>query len=251
MKFIPDRIRKLFSKKSRKQKIETPAPAAVEAAPAPAPAPVAETPKAKPVPDRTHELAPYKTAEGNYLIDLDVTILGKNNGQFVHMLTSHQTEFQLALVTPQYLSGVKAVATQVEEHMHKTFGLDVGHVFFKRMDANFYFDGYDELLGLPPGNGFQLVLVPEGSNWRPQFAPPPLHAIPGTGTVLQHPVTLLPQFQPQVVYPIMFVNGMDILTPTLPAMPRAPKPEEQKPEEKTAEAVAMPAAAPPPSPPKV
>ena len=252
MKFIPDRIRKLFSRKSRKQKAAAPAPATVEAAPAPAPAP--EPPKAtKPVPDRTAELAPYKTAEGNYLIDLEVAIMGKNDGRYIHMLTSRQTGFQLMLVTPQYLSGVKAVATQAEDYMHKTFGLDVGYVFFRRKDANYHFDGYDELLDLPPGDGFQLLLATEGSDWRPKFAPPPMYALPATGTVLQHPATLLPQFQPQVRYPIMFVNGMDILTPSLPAMPVAPKPEEKKPEEKPAEeAVAQPAAAPPPpSPPKI
>ena len=250
MKFIPDRIKKLFSRKSRKQNAKTPAPAAVEAAPAPAPIP--EPPKAKPVPDRTAELAPFRTAEGNYLLDLNVGILTRNNGQYVHMIANPETEFQLMLVAPQYLSSVKAVATQVEDHIHQTYGLDVGHVFYKRKDANFHFDGADELLGLPPGDGFQILLVPQGSNWRPQFAPPPMFAIPGTGTVLQHPATLLPQFQPQVAYPIMFVNGMDILTPTLPEIPKAPQPEAKKPEEKPAEAVAQPAAAaPPPSPPKM
>lgn len=250
MKFIPDRLKKLFSRKSAKPEAETPAPAAVVETPAPTPEPVKER---APPRNRMGELSMRQTAEGNYLLDLDVKILGQHNGNTLHMISNRDTGFQLALLTPQYLSGVKTVSTHAEDHMYNTFGFDVGHVFFKRKDANFHFDGYDELLGLPPGDGFQLLLVPEGSNWRPPYAPPCRYAIPGTGTVLQHPVTLLPQFQPQVVYPIMFVNGMDMLTPQLPKMavaqPEQKKPEQKKPEEKPAgDAVATPAAAPPPPP---
>ena len=253
MKFIPDRIRKIFSKKSRKQEAgataTAPAPVVVEA-----PAPVApEPPKVQAAPaNRMDELAKFRTPEGNYLLDLNVGIINRHQGQTLQMVKNKETGFQLALASTQYLTSVKSVATHVEDYLQKTYGFDVGHTFYKRKDANFHFDGYDELLGLPPGDGFQILLVPEGSNWTPPFSPPPMYAIPGTGTVLQHPATLLPQFQPQVRYPIMFVNGMDVLTPTLPHIggvaPRETvKPEEKKPEEKpAADAVAQPAAAPPP-----
>jgi hypothetical protein len=277
-------LKKLFSRKSKKQKAEA-QPAAAETsaaapAPEPVPAPEPEQPKA-PAPD---PLARFKEPEGYYLLNLNVSVQNKSpDGKYLHMISNRDTDFLLAIVGNQYLPSVKMIATEVENFLYKDIGFDVGHTYFKRKDANFFFDGYDQILGLPPGDGFQLVLVPEGSDWKPQFAPPPMRAIPGTSTVFQHPATLLPQFQPAVIYPIMFVNGFDISQPVSPQIPGAqPKPAEkaaetaaetatqqfngvtmppvtppmQKPEaakeEKPAsDAAATPAAAPPPPPPKM
>jgi hypothetical protein len=244
MKFIPNRIKRIFSRKSRKAEAETPAPAVAEAAPAPEPV------KPKEPDPRLKRLDTVRTPEGNYLLDLDVAVMEKKDGQYAHIIANRETSFHLVLMGPQFLSGVKKVATEVEDHLNKFYGLEAGHIYYKRRDANFHFDGADERLGLPPGNGFQILFVPEGSNWRPEYSPPPARAIPNTGTVLQHPATLLPQFAPQVNVPIMFVNGLDVLTPQLPAMPKTTQ-IEKKPEEPAQEPVAQPAAAPPPpSPPK-
>lgn len=214
MKFIPDRIKKIFSRKSRKN--ETAAPAALQAVePAPAPAPLL-TPA--PPRDRTKELAQFRQPQGYYLLDLNIQPPGKQGGDgtVLHMMNSRDTDFMLALVNQQPLAGCKQIAMQVEEYLHRRYGLDAGHVYFKRKDAEFYFDGYDELIGLPPGDGFKLVIVPESTSWQPPYCPPARNAIPNTGTVLQHPVTLLPQFQPQVNYRIMYVNGYNIIEPELP-----------------------------------
>lgn len=251
-------LRNLFKRKSKKEEAAQP-PAAEAAAPAEAPPP--PKPEAPKRPSRLAELETYKQPEGYYLLNLNVGVPGTFGGQHMHMITSPETGFQLALADPRYLAGCKTVAMQVEEFLDRVYQLDAGHVYYKRKDANFFFDGYDELLGLPPGDGFQLVIVPEGSDWKP-FCPPPLYAIPGTGTVYQHPATLLPQFQPAVNYPIIIVNGYDIGTPTLPEIPQAkpvaeqaaanasditkPKPQDEpKPAADKAE-TASPAAAPPP-----
>jgi hypothetical protein len=250
-------LRNLFKRKSKKEQAAPPQ-AAETSAPTETPVTPQETPKR---PSRLAELERYKQPEGYYLLDLKVGVPGAFGGQYMHMIDSPETDFKVALSDPRYLAGCKTVAMQVEEFLDRAYQLDVGHVYYKRKDANFFFDGYDELLGLPPGDGFQLVLVPEGTDWKP-FCPPPLYAIPGTGTVYQHPATLLPQFQPAVTYPIIMVNGYDVLTPLLPEIPQAkpvveqaaanatditkPKPpEEPKPAADKAE-TATPAAAPPP-----
>ncbi|MEZ0224716.1 MAG: hypothetical protein ACAH83_09200 [Alphaproteobacteria bacterium] len=251
-------LKNLFKRKSKKEQAAPP-PAAEASAPAETPAaPKQEAPWR---PSRLTELERFKQPEGYYLIDLKVGVPGAFGGQHMHMIDSPETGFLLALSDPRYLAGCKTVAMEVEEYLNRVYQLDVGHVYYKRRDANFFFDGYDELLGLPPGDGFQLALVPEGTDWKP-FCPPPLYAIPGTGTVYQHPATLLPQFQPAVTYPIIMVNGYDVLSPVLPEIPQAkpvaelaavnasditkPKPQEEpKPAEAKAE-TATPAAAPPP-----
>ncbi|TAL27089.1 MAG: hypothetical protein EPN97_18190 [Alphaproteobacteria bacterium] len=249
-------LKNLFRRKGKKE--EAPPPAAPETA---APAPVKEEPPKRP--SRLGELDLYKEPEGYYLINLNVGVPANVNGHYMHIMKSPETGFMLADSDPRYLAGCKTVAMQVEEFMERVYQLDVGHVYYKRKDANFFFDGYDELLGLPPGDGFQMVLVPEGSEWKPSFCPPPLYAIPGTGTVYQHPATLLPQFQPAVNYPIIMVNGYDITQPVLPEIPgaqpiaeqvaanasdltkpKAAATEEPKPEGKTE--TPAPAAAPPP-----
>lgn len=256
-------LRNLFKRKSKKEEVAPP-PAVAETGPV-EPPPVVKD-EAPTRPSRLAELDRYRQPEGYYLLDLKVGVPGAYGGHHMHMIENPETGFLLAVTDPRYLAGCKTVAVQVEEYLNRVYQLDVGHVYYKRKDANFFFDGYDELLGLPPGDGFQLVLVPEGHDWKP-FCPPPLYAIPGTGTVYQHPATLLPQFQPAVNYPIIMVNGYDITQPVLPDIPKAhpvaeqaaanagdvtkPKPveakEEPKPEGKT-ETPAPGAAPPPPKP---
>lgn len=254
-------LKGLFNRKKKKE--EAASQPAVAETPAPAEPPVAPKQEAPHRPSRLAELDRYKQPEGYYLINLNVKVPGAFGGQHMHMIESPETGFLLALTDPRYLVGCKTVAMEVEEHLNRVYQLDIGHVYYKRKDADFFFDGYDELLGLPPGDGFQLVLIPEGSDLKP-FCPPPLYAIPGTGTVYQHPATLLPQFQPAVTYPIIMVNGYDISKPVLPEIPGAqpiaeqiaanateltkPKPVEAKEELKPADKAetATPAAAPPP-----
>ncbi|MEZ0262637.1 MAG: hypothetical protein ACAH80_16650 [Alphaproteobacteria bacterium] len=178
-------IKDLFKGKSKK---------ADEAAPAAAPEKPAPTIKEWTPPNRTSELAPLKNEAGFYEISLDIQIPNTPvNGQFVHMCKSNDVEFSLALIGPSPLSQAKTVATGIENAFYKQYGLDVGKTYFKRFDAPFYIDGYCEFTGLPPGNGFKMILVPEGSTWEPPAGTvmPALTAQPGSNVVLQHPLAMI------------------------------------------------------------
>lgn len=184
MKFIPDSIKKMFKGKSQK----------ADEAPAATPEPPAPTVKDWTPPNRTNELALLKNEAGFYEISLDILIPNNPvNGQFVHMCKSNDVEFSLALIGPSPLSQAKTVATGIENAFYKQYGLDVAKTYFKRFDADFYIDGYCEFTGLPPGNGFKMILVPEGSTWEPPAGTvmPALTAQPGSSVVLQHPLAMI------------------------------------------------------------
>jgi hypothetical protein len=187
MKFIPDGIRKMFKGKSKKD-------GETASAAAPAPEPAAPDVKDWKPPNRTSELALLKTKDGVYEVSLDIQIPNAPvNGQFIHMCKSNDADFQLALIGPSPLSQAKTVATGIENAFYKEYGLDVAKTYFKRIDAEFYIDGYCEFTGLPPGNGFKMVLVPEGSTWEPPAGTvmPALTAQPGSNVVLQHPLAMI------------------------------------------------------------
>jgi hypothetical protein len=244
MKFIPDRLKRIFSRKSRKA--ETPAPAAAETALPPAAEP--QPAKKYTIQDaRRAELERYKTPEGNFLLDLDISIPGgAYKGQLVHMIRSYQSDFLLALVGPSPFSQCKTVAMAVEEHMDRAFGFDVGKVYFKHKDGDFWIDGYDQIVGLPPGGDFRIVLVPEGSDWRPEIVMPAQYPIPGTNTVLQHPATLTEPYMPP--WQLLMINGFNVREPQLPDFSVLPPRTEKLKEETPAQpAAASPA---PPQPPK-
>jgi hypothetical protein len=185
MKFIPDSIRNKFKGKGKKD--EAPAAAATPEVAAPAEKPW--TP-----PNRMSELSTYKTKDGVYEMNLEIIIPNAPiNGQFVHMCKSRDNDFQFALIGPSPLSQAKTVATAIENEMFKQYGLDVGKTYFKRFDAEFYIDGYCEFTGLPPGDGFKMILVPEGSTWEPPAGTvmPALTAQAGSNVVLQHPLAMI------------------------------------------------------------
>jgi hypothetical protein len=219
MKFIPDSIRKMFKGKSAKDG-ETAAPTV-----APAPAPEPEVPAWTP-PNRTSELALLKTKDGIYEMSLDIQIPNTPvNGQFVHMCKSNDADFQLALIGPSPLSQAKTVATGVENAMFKEYGLDVAKTYFKRIDAEFYIDGYCEFTGLPPGNGFKLVLVPEGNSWEPPAGTvmPALTAQPGSNVVLQHPLAMIEwHHQMQLQYAEEMRRRAALQSSQLPDIPVGP-----------------------------
>ena len=87
------------------------------------------------------------------------------------------------------LAGTRDLANAIENHMIKHLGLDVGKTYFKMKNENFYIDGYDAFTGLPAGSSYQMVLVPEGNNWRPPvMVPPARKAVPESSSLLSKPV---------------------------------------------------------------
>jgi hypothetical protein len=271
MKFIPDSIRRLFSRKSRKDKKAAPA---VEA-PAETPK-VEEAPKPEPYINkykamRREELARFRTPDGPYVFSLEIDVPGRispEGGQLVHMIRGRDADFLLALIGPSGFSQNKSVAMQIEEHMFRSFDIDIGKVWFMRTgdpiqdekgrttgkNPDFYMDGYDEMAGLPPGREFKMVLVPEDCDWQPDGIILPTHyRIPGTNTVTQHPAVLL---QPYITpWKLININGYDVAEPRLPEIPGAqaePVKKEEPKKEEPKEAVAVPASAvvPTPAPPQ-
>src|SRR3569832_605252 len=110
MKFIPDRIKRIFSRKSRKAKTAALVVVVVVAV-APAPEPVVLSPRAPR--DRTNELARFKEPQGYYLLDLNLQPPGRQgpDGNIMHMMNSRDTtDFMLALVNQQPLADCKSIA---------------------------------------------------------------------------------------------------------------------------------------------
>lgn len=187
MKLIPQRLKDLFTRKSKKD--ASPAPASVETAVA-TPEPVVEAPKEPSVQEkRLSRLNLFKSEEGVYTFNLDITqpsgVLGDKT---MLMVSNRDTDLFVAMIGHSPLAGTRDLANAIENHMIKHLGLDVGKTYFKMKNENFYIDGYDAFTGLPAGSSYQMVLVPEGNNWRPPvMVPPARKAVPESSSLLSKP----------------------------------------------------------------
>ncbi|HYD19424.1 MAG TPA: hypothetical protein VEF76_13190 [Patescibacteria group bacterium] len=188
MKLIPQRLKNLFTRKSKKA--AQPAPAAFETAVAPEP--VIEAPKQPSLQEkRLPRLNAFKSENGVYTLGLDIQrpVSGVMGDKTMVMVNNREADIYLMLVGNSPLAGARHVANAIEEHMIKHFGLDVGKTYFKMKNENFYIDGYDAFTGLPPGGQYQVVLVPEGNNWKPPvMVPPARKALPESSPLLSAPV---------------------------------------------------------------
>lgn len=203
MKLIPTSIKNLFNKMFRRDKAAAqPAPASMETAVA---VPTAEEQakiafekaaarKAEYQAQRLASLNIFKSQEGVYTLNMDISApsVGPKDtafgGQNMVMVTSRDADFYLVLIGNTPLAGTKALATSIENHMIDKFGLDVGKVYFKMKNENFYIDGYDQFTGLPSGGQYQIVLVPEDVQWKPPtYVPPARPALPESCPLISMP----------------------------------------------------------------
>ena len=194
MKLIPQRLKDLFTRKSKKDAVAT--PASVETAVA-TPEPVVEAPKQPTLQEkRLQRLTTYKSEEGVYTFNIDITQPnGVMGDKTMLMVSNRDTDLFVAMIGHSPLAGTRDLANAIEEHMIKHLGLDVGKTYFKMKNENFYIDGYDAFTGLPAGSSYQMVLVPEGNNWRPPvMVPAARKAVPDTCPLLSKP-TLPPWLQ--------------------------------------------------------
>ncbi|MBI1216242.1 MAG: hypothetical protein GC185_10555 [Alphaproteobacteria bacterium] len=196
MKFIPQRLKNIFSRKGRKQ----------PAKPAPAAAQQAETPKAPKQPETPAPVLPWRSPEelkrhrqdeGYYLIDMEIKYAtevkdGPHKDARVLMITSPDISLSLALVSNSPLAGAGQLAKIVNAAVKLNFGMEDTAVYFRARPTSgaksgFYIDPADDFTGLPPvGSQFQIVLIPKDCAWRP-LTSIPRKTPPGTSSLLRPP----------------------------------------------------------------
>lgn len=200
MSFIPKKLKDIFTRKAKTDKA---APAASARAEAPLPETTApevqqafkaaqeKTPEASPkispyAEKRLAALARFKNAEGHYQFGLEISQPDKTKGRNLFLVTSREADLYLALITAQPLAGISTMASSFKETLEKNTGLKNPGVFFRLRGSDYYIDGRDEFLALPPGPSFQLVIVPEGCEKQPP-APLPRKAPPESCALLRLP----------------------------------------------------------------
>ena len=203
MKFIPQRLKNIFSRKSKKKgkPVPPPVPAALEgagAATAPASQQTAPAIPEKPKPFRKEEdLRFHKQDEGCYLLDMDIKFVTQmkeepHKGKNLIMVTSKEIDLYLAYINSGPLVSAKALAAIVQETVGKNFGMEDTTVYFRTRPTReqptpYHLDPADDFTGLPPAGGqFQIVLIPKDCDWRP-FTSAPRKTPPGTSPLLRPP----------------------------------------------------------------
>lgn len=193
MKLIPQSIKNLFNKLFRR----TPKPAAQ-----PAPAAVADTAPVVAAPaaptaeqiayrqaTRRRRLESARSSDGTYTFNLDISRQGSTRfDNHMVMVNSRQADAYLLLTGPSVLAGVKSLADKLEAHLKDTAGIEAARTYIKMKGEKFYIDAKDEYIGLPPGDLYQVVVVPKGVNWKPPvYVPAPRKAPPETCPMIGMP----------------------------------------------------------------
>lgn len=200
MRFIPRKIKNLFtrkSKKAQKEAIAVPAAAAAEAAaPAPDEAKIrqaAEKRRARQE-KKLESLARSKTGDGIYALDLDIGQPSPAyDGRTMVMVSSREADYYRAFIGSGALAGGNRVAQDLKEFLKEECGLDSGKAYLRLKNEKFYLHAEDEYIGLPPGDAYQILIVPEGVKWKPPVYVPARRAAPaGSDPLLQPP--LLPPY---------------------------------------------------------
>lgn len=183
MKLIPQSIKNLFNKLFRRapKPAAQPTPAAVAAVAPVAVAPAAPTAEqiAFRQGERRRRLESSRSSDGVYTFNLDISRQGSTRfDNHMVMVNSRQADAYLLLTGPSVLAGVKSLADAMESHLKETAGIEAARVFIKMKGEKFYIDAKDEYIGLPPGDLYQVVVVPKGVNWKPPVYVPSARKAP-------------------------------------------------------------------------
>lgn len=203
MGFIPKKIKAVFTRKSKKKEPEALDPEAIaeaqrkvaEAAAAAEAARIAEEQRAAQErrnayhTKRQGNIEHLRSDEGVYSLDLDIGYTGiDGHGKKMLMISNQDARFTRIFSGHRTLASTKALAMELEEHMREEYGVKAGHVYFKLKDQKFFIHANDDFLGLPPGQPYQAVIVPEGVKWKPPvFVPGARKAAAGTSPMLEPP----------------------------------------------------------------
>ena len=102
--------------------------------------------------------------------------------------SSRDADFYVMLMGNTPLAGTKSLATAVENHMKTNFDIATAKIYFKMKNENFDIDGQDAFTGLPSGDTYQIVVVPQGVKWKPPiFVPAPRKALDESCPLLSMP----------------------------------------------------------------
>jgi len=199
MKFIPEKLKNIFKRNAAKD-VQAPAPSLEQTAPAPvsaeALAEAAAQLKAAEMAERTARyqasrlaaMGKYKKPEGFYQFNLDISQPGGDKpARKMFMITSREADLYLALITAQPLAGLNAMASSFRETLEKNTGMKAEKIYFRLKGSSHHIDAEDDFLGLPATPQFQLVVVPEGSAWRPENVSIPRKTPKETSALLRTP----------------------------------------------------------------
>ena len=130
-----------------------------------------------------------RSEDGVYSIDLNIGYTGVDGqGKKMLMITNQDARFTRIFSGHRTLASMKALAMELEEHMREEFGVKTGRMYFKLKDQKFYLHSNDDFIGLPPGQPYQAVIVPEGVAWKPPvFVPGARKAAAGASPMLEPP----------------------------------------------------------------
>lgn len=133
--------------------------------------------------DPLDELKPFLQEEGYYLFNLEI----ERSGDALTVKDSDMRGFHPSCTAPKVdLMPVHALTQSINFSAIMNFDLESARVFFKKKGANLFIDGMDETIGLPVGDGYQIVLIPQTCGWTPPAAQPQKTA-PGICGLLQPP----------------------------------------------------------------
>lgn len=197
MKLIPQSIKNLFNRLFKRAPKAEPVVAAV--APAPAVVEVKAPEKPAWLKKRAKTLDQFKSDKGVYTFELDISRPAPTAGQMTMMITSHDAELYMTFTGNASLAVAKTLGNTIENHLKKNFDIGAKKIYFKMKDENFYVDALDAFTGLPSGNTYQIVVVPENVKWKPPvYVPPPRKALAESCPIISPPP--LPQYLHQKLF---------------------------------------------------